>query len=86
MPPNRNEKNDDAMMLLGKCLVSRADTFLSQVKGIIVVNGSPQKVPEVANLLTVSYGRSRNPGEFGECFAEKSGSNPLSSIALRAIL
>ena len=44
---------------------------LHRTKGVIGVNGSPQKVPKVANLLTVGYGRSRNSGKFGKCFTGK---------------
>ena len=46
---------------------------LIQIKGVIVVNGSSQKVPSVTNLLTIPGGRALNPGQFGEGFNRKVG-------------
>ena len=46
---------------------------LVQVAGVVVVDGSPQEVPEVTNLTSVRGCRGLNPAEFGQCFGREVG-------------
>jgi hypothetical protein len=46
---------------------------LIQVKGVIVVNGSPQKVPEVANPLIIGRGGCGDPCKLGERLGREVG-------------
>ena len=46
---------------------------LVQVTGVVVVDGSPQQAPEVADLAVAAGRRGPNPAQFAQCFGREVG-------------